>query len=73
MLAIDYLQRRKAFIEKIPFFILALIFGVIGFLGQRGAGAAMDMPGFAFTPLENVRLASALSTNLAKSWNPAAT
>ena len=56
MLAIDYLQRRKAFIEKIPFFILTLFFGVIGFLGQRGPGAAMDMPGFAFTPLAKVAL-----------------
>jgi hypothetical protein len=56
MLAIDYLQRRKAIIEKIPFFALTLLFGIIGFLGQRGPGAAMDMPGFAFTPLAKVAL-----------------
>jgi len=56
MLCIDYLQRRKAYAEKVPFFVLSLAFGIVGYVGQRGPGAAMDMPGFLFTPIEKLFL-----------------
>ena len=56
MLCIDYLQGRKALKEKIPFFVLSLVFGIVGYIGQRGPGAAMDMPGFLFTPVEKLFL-----------------
>jgi hypothetical protein len=56
MLAIDYLQRRKAFLEKIPFFALSIIFGIVGYVGQRSPGSAADLPGFAFSPLQKIAL-----------------
>jgi protein O-mannosyl-transferase len=56
ILAIDYLQRRKAIAEKIPFFALSLIFGIVAYVGQRSPGAAPKLPGFAFSPLEKIVL-----------------
>ena len=56
LLTIDYLQRRKALIEKIPFFGLSLVFGIIAYIGQRSPGSAPRLPGFAFTPLEKIAL-----------------
>ena len=56
LLTIDYLQRRKAIVEKIPFFALSLVFGIVAYIGQRSPGAAPRLPGFAFTPLEKIAL-----------------
>jgi protein O-mannosyl-transferase len=56
MLTIDYLQRRRAIVEKIPFFTLSVVFGIIGYLAQRGEGASPQLPGFAFSTMEKIAL-----------------
>jgi protein O-mannosyl-transferase len=49
MLAIDFLERRKAFLEKVPFFALSSLFGVIGYVGQRIPGIAPEPLDVAFS------------------------
>jgi len=44
MLCIDYLQRRRAFIENIPFFALSALFAAIGFAGQQPKAAMNGAP-----------------------------
>ncbi len=44
MLAIDFLQRRKAFLEKVPFFASSILFGVIGYIGQHIPGISPEPP-----------------------------
>jgi hypothetical protein len=56
MLAIDFLQRRKAFLEKIPFFVLSIVFGAMGYVAQRTPGANPELPNFAFSPIEKIVL-----------------
>ncbi|HJT15745.1 MAG TPA: hypothetical protein VJ853_00080 [Thermoanaerobaculia bacterium] len=38
MLCFDYLQHRKAFVEKIPFFAASVAFAIVGFVGQQPSG-----------------------------------
>ena len=56
MLAVDFLDRRKAFAEKIPFFVMSAVFGALGYVAQRAKGALPELPGFTFTPIEKVAL-----------------
>ncbi|MFH0892969.1 MAG: tetratricopeptide repeat protein [Bacteroidota bacterium] len=60
LLAIDfYLKRplkKKVLIEKIPFFALALLFGVIAIFSQK-AGGAIDANAGAFTILDRILMA----------------
>ena len=58
MLAIDYLQRRKAIVEKLPFFAMSVVFGVVGLYAQRGPGANPNLPGFSFTIAQKFALAA---------------
>jgi hypothetical protein len=44
MLSIDYLQRRKALLEKIPFFAMSAAFAAIGFAGQQPKAAINGLP-----------------------------
>ncbi|HEY6844199.1 MAG TPA: hypothetical protein VI391_08530 [Thermoanaerobaculia bacterium] len=39
MLCVDYLQRRRALAEKIPFFATSAVFAIVGVVGQRPGGA----------------------------------
>jgi len=54
MLAIDFLERRKAFLEKLSFFALSILFGVIGYIGQRIPGISPEAPDIAFSVSEKV-------------------
>lgn len=53
LLSIDYyynrLKEKKTYLEKIPFLLLSLIFGVITLSVQKGAGAYSDVALFPFT------------------------
>jgi len=59
LLLIDYFLyapiKIKSFVEKIPFFILSLIFGVIAVFGQQAAGATSNKNSFALG--ENILVA----------------
>jgi hypothetical protein len=50
LLAIDFLERRplnrRTIVEKLPLFAISIMFGVIGYVAQRAAGASPDLPGF---------------------------
>jgi len=74
LLAMDYLEKRKwdmrLIIEKIPFFILSLVFGIIALKVQQKAGA-MDMLKVVYSPLERLELGGyALCTYLWKAVLP---
>jgi hypothetical protein len=56
MLCIDFLERRKAFLEKVPFFALSILFGVIGFIGQRIPGVSPEAPDVVFSLSERAAL-----------------
>jgi tetratricopeptide (TPR) repeat protein len=73
-LLIDYFEGRrlsiKVFIEKIPHFLLALLFGILSVKAQHAAGA-MDMQKVVFNPLERLALGCyALFTYLWKAVMP---
>src|SRR5689334_8186749 len=44
MLSVDYLQRRKALLEKIPFFAMSAAFAAIGFAGQQPKATVTGLP-----------------------------
>ncbi len=50
LLLIDYCEgraiSRRVFAEKIPFFVLSLIFGLVAIVAQKDTGAIPDMPTF---------------------------
>jgi len=58
LLLTDYLKDRKitakVFFEKIPFFLLALLFGVIAVFAQQSSGAVMDAGVYVSLPLRIV-------------------
>jgi hypothetical protein len=56
LLAIDFLQGRRALREKAPFFALSVVFGIVGLVARRGPGALPVLPGFAFSPLAKIAL-----------------
>jgi len=60
LILLDYIKYKtidkKAFVEKIPFFLLALIFGVIAIFAQQSFGSTDLSSGFTF--LERIILAS---------------
>ncbi|MCX6353029.1 MAG: tetratricopeptide repeat protein [Bacteroidetes bacterium] len=76
LLLIDYYQRRKLnaalFLEKIPFFILSLIFGYIAIVAQKSfAAIELGDKDFTYTFIERIFLASfALFTYLWKAVLP---
>ena len=74
LLLLDYLEQRPLtkllFIEKLPHFILAFIFGIIAIRSQHTAGA-MAMQKVDFNPIERLALGcSALITYLWKALLP---
>lgn len=50
------LESRKIWVEKIPYFLMSLIFGLIGYAAQAKAGALVSVQAFGFAP----RIATAL-------------
>ena len=75
LLLIDYFEKRpfgrNVFIEKIPHFILALVFGILSIKVQHAAGA-MDMQKVVYNPMERIALGGyALITYLWKAILPA--
>jgi hypothetical protein len=57
LLLIDFVERRRVkWIEKVPFFALSVLFGAIGFFGQRATGSAVERAGVTFSSIEKMAL-----------------
>ncbi|MDP4267942.1 MAG: tetratricopeptide repeat protein [Bacteroidota bacterium] len=62
LFVIDYLMKRKIstrmFVEKIPYFILSVTFGLIAMFSQKAAGALQDIDSPLFSAIDRIFLAS---------------